>query len=250
MKIFLTHIDEEAGLAAVLKRWIEDTFPDKCEVFVSSDTDDIVLGDKWLNEVDQALNDAALFLVLCSPRSVRRPWVNFETGCGWIKRVPIIPICHSDQAKGQLPSPLSAFQGIETSQSDFAKELLTAIAKRCSNGKVPPIDYGRMMKEVRDAEQADVAASDTPEPSATGSAASDVTSLELKLLESLIGHDDTLDGVAGRVGRTATFVEFHLYELVEKHMVDVARNMNPDVPTIYSLGHEGSRVLIEAGLLE
>ena len=48
MKIFLTHIGEEAGLAAVLKRWIEDTFPGKCEVFVSSDSDDIVPGDKWL----------------------------------------------------------------------------------------------------------------------------------------------------------------------------------------------------------
>ena len=250
MKIFLTHISEEAPLAAVLKRWIEETFPDKCEVFVSSDTDDIVLGDKWLTELDQALTDADLFLVLCSPRSVRQPWINFETGCGWTKHVPIIPICHSGQAKGKLPLPLSAFQGIDTSQSDFAKELLNAIAKQGSISKVPPIDFVQMMKEIRNAEQAAITTSEPPEPSATASAASDVTSIELKLLESLIDHEEKLDGVAGHVGRTAAFVKFHLDELEEKHMIYVARNMYPDVPTVYSLAHEGSRVLFEAGLIE
>ena len=48
-------------------------------------------GSKWLEEIDQALAAAVVLLVLCSPASLRRPWINFETGCGWIKRVP----CHS-----------------------------------------------------------------------------------------------------------------------------------------------------------
>lgn len=107
-----------------------------------------------------------------------------------------------------------------------------------------------MMKEVRDAEQADVGASDTPEPSATASIASDVTEIELKLWESLVDHASTLDGLATIVDLHKEAARFHLGELEHKQMVLVRRNVSPHVPTIYALAHEGSRVLIEAGLLK
>lgn len=251
MKIFLTHIGEEAGLAAVLKRWIEDTFSGKCEVFVSSDSDDIVPGDKWLNELDQALTDAGLFLVLCSPRSVRRPWVNFETGCGWIKRVPIIPICHSGQAKGELPLPLSTFQGIESSQSNFAKELLNAIAKQGSISKVPPIDFVQMMKEIRDAEQARITISGTPEPPATASTATATQVIELKVLAELLEHDRPALHVAETLGLHEAVAQFHLDELQMRNMISCHGTWGPDEPGgTYRLEHAGRRVLIEAGLIK
>lgn len=250
MRIFLTHIDEEAGLAAVLKRWIQGTFPDSCDVFVSSDTNNIRLGDKWLDEVDQALDDAELFLVLCSPQSVRRPWVNFETGCGWIKRVRIIPICHSGQAKGELPLPLSAFQGIEISQSDFAEELLKAIAEKASNGKVPPIDFVQMMKEIRNAEQADVATNDPTEPPATAGLEPVTQEIELALLESLVGHVNTVDGIADHLNTNPVLVKFHLDELVAKKMVYARYSTRRGIPDSYVIAHEGRRTLIEHGLIK
>lgn len=251
MKIFLTHISDEARLAAVLKRWIEDTFPDKCDVFVSSDTDDIVLGDKWLSEVDQALNDAALFLVLCSPRSVREPWINFETGCGWIKRVPVIPICHSGQAKGELPLPLSTFQGIETGQSEFPKELLSAIAKRCSNGKVPPIDFVQMMKEIRDAEQADIATNDPPEPSATASDATAPQEIELKILVELLEFDNSLYYLAKNLAIHEVVAQFHLNEMQKRKLISYRGTWGPnDSGGRYRLEQEGRRILIEHGLIK
>src|ERR1044072_1906616 len=108
-KIFLSHISEEAPLAKVLKEWIESTFAGQCEVFVSSDKSSNPPGSRWLDLIDSALTDSKAFIVLCSPSSLRRPWINFETGCGWIKRVPVIPLCHSGQKSGQLPMPISLF---------------------------------------------------------------------------------------------------------------------------------------------
>lgn len=123
-KIFLSHISEEAPIAIVLKDWIESSFAGQCEVFVSSDKSSNPPGSRWLDLVDTALSDSKAFIVLCSPNSLHRPWINFETGCGWIKRVPIIPICHSGQEAGNLPMPISLFQGVELESSDFIEVLL------------------------------------------------------------------------------------------------------------------------------
>ncbi len=113
MNAFISHIKEEAGIALKLKECIESTFAGQVEVFVSSDVRDLPAGSKWLTEIDAALNSSLVFLVLCSKNSLKRPWINVEMGCVWIKGVPIIPLCHSGQTKGELPSPISSFQALE-----------------------------------------------------------------------------------------------------------------------------------------
>lgn len=146
MKVFVSHVTEESPLALVVKDWIESSFAGQCDVFVSSDKDDIPAGTKWLEEIDRALGEAAVLIVLCSPASLSRPWINFEMGCGWIKRVPLIPICHSDQKKGALPPPISNFQALELDDQNFVSDLLSSLAKHLGFQKVPRIDESRMKK--------------------------------------------------------------------------------------------------------
>jgi hypothetical protein len=43
---------------------------------------DIHLGDAWLRVIDEALAGAKVVLTLCSPKSVQRPWLNFEK---WVR---------------------------------------------------------------------------------------------------------------------------------------------------------------------
>ena len=119
MNIFISHISEETSIAEVLKDWIESTFLGQSEVFASSATDDLPAGNKWIDEIDQALDSAVAFLVLCSPASLKRTWIHLETGWGWIKGLPIIPICHSGQKKDDLPSPISTFQALEIDSDGF-----------------------------------------------------------------------------------------------------------------------------------
>jgi hypothetical protein len=151
MRVFISHISEEAPLAHVLKDWIESSFAGQCDVFVSSDKDDIPAGSKWLEEIESALGSASALIVLCSPSSLSRPWISFETGCGWMKHVPIIPICHSGQKKASLPSPLSMLQALELDEQDFVYDLLSGLAKHLGFGKVPRIDQAAMRSQLTEA---------------------------------------------------------------------------------------------------
>lgn len=72
MNIFISHISEETSIAEILKDWIESTFLGQCEVFVSNDAADLPAGNKWIGEIDQALDSAVAFLVLFSSTSVKR----------------------------------------------------------------------------------------------------------------------------------------------------------------------------------
>ena len=148
MTIFLSHISEEASIAEVLKDWIESTFLGQSEVFASSDTDDLPAGNKWIDEIDQALDSAVAFLVLCSAASLKRPWIQLETGWGWIKGLPIIPICHSGQKKDDLPMPISTFQALEINSDGFVSDLFTTLAKHLGFAKFPRIDKDAMVHEL------------------------------------------------------------------------------------------------------
>ncbi|HEU4454715.1 MAG TPA: toll/interleukin-1 receptor domain-containing protein [Longimicrobium sp.] len=151
MKAFLSHITEEGAIAKVLKDWIESTFLGQCEVFVSSSITDLPAGSRWLEVIEGALSESQVLLILCSPASIHRPWINFEAGCGWIKRVPILPICHSGQRKGALPPPLSLFQALEIDASNFSVELFSALATHFNFRSVPRINHAEMMAEIAEA---------------------------------------------------------------------------------------------------
>jgi hypothetical protein len=110
MKVFLSHISEESTEAKGLKACLEKALPG-IEVFVSAA--DIHYGDQWLKVIDEALERSNVILSLCSPASVRRSWINFESGSGWSRRIPVIPLCYKGLTKDQLPDPLGIFQAIE-----------------------------------------------------------------------------------------------------------------------------------------
>jgi hypothetical protein len=127
--VFISHISEEAPLAHSLKSWIEATFPDQVSVFVSSDLVSIQAGDEWYDKIMEALGTTSVFIVVCSPTSLERPWVNFETGVAAYRDVRIIPICHRGIVPGKLPQPLHRFQGIDISHAPMPTQLMTPIAK-------------------------------------------------------------------------------------------------------------------------
>lgn len=149
--IFISHIHEEASLARVLKGWIESTFLGQCDVFVSSDNDDIPAGSQWMDEVEKSLLNAVGLIVLCSNNSLSRPWINFETGCGWIKKVPIVPICHSGLVKDNLPQPFSKLQALNLDDPSFIDNLFSSLTKYLGYTMTPSVDSSAMRKELGEA---------------------------------------------------------------------------------------------------
>jgi len=99
------------------------------DVFVSSDGESISAGDEWLESIDQALQESAVMLILCSPSSIRRPWINFEAGAAWMRKIPLIPLCHAGLIPGDLPAPLSFRQGLLVTDARGLRQLYARLAK-------------------------------------------------------------------------------------------------------------------------
>ncbi|PWW84198.1 hypothetical protein CYK95_04780 [Clostridium perfringens] len=97
--VFISHITEEKELAYKVKELIEESFLEMMEVFVSSDGESITAGDRWLDNITNSLTSCVIELILCSSESIKRPWINFEAGAGWIRKIPVIPLCHSGMKK-------------------------------------------------------------------------------------------------------------------------------------------------------
>lgn len=151
-QLFISHISSEAELAQRLKQRIEADFLGMLDIFVSSDRHTIQAGTKWLDEVDRALKDADLQLVLCSMESVNRPWVNFEAGAAWLRGIPVIPVCHSGLAPRALPVPLSMLQAVECAKAEGLQKLYDAIAT-VLQVKTPRADFDTIAQGVRQFEE-------------------------------------------------------------------------------------------------
>ena len=149
MKILISHISEEALLALLLKDFIESTFLGQFEVSLISGSSDRAVGDKWLVELDSSLTSSKLLLGLCSPKSIRQPWVHFKYGCAWTKSVPLTCLCHSGLNKVSLPSHLRIFEVLEVDDDGFMEQLFNDLAKRFGIKRLPRLSYETMESELR-----------------------------------------------------------------------------------------------------
>ena len=130
--IFISHIKEEREIAKIIKEFLEKKFLKTINVFASSHEESIKLGDDWLGTIKKSMKDCKLIIIICSPISIARPWINFEAGAGWVKDIPVIPLCHSGLTPGKLPVPINSFQGGLFSNQDDIKKLFNRIAELLS----------------------------------------------------------------------------------------------------------------------
>jgi len=149
LKILISHISDEALIALLLKDFIESTFLGQAEVLLSSNSGDSGVGDKWLVGLDGSLTNADLLLVLCSPKSIRQPWIHFEFGCAWTKSLAISCLCHSGLNKINLPSHLRTFEVLEVDDDSFMEQLFEDLKKRFGIRRLPRLSYDTMKAELR-----------------------------------------------------------------------------------------------------
>jgi hypothetical protein len=128
-RLFISHVSEERAVAELVKSVLGRDFLGLLEVFVSSDTESIAAGEEWLNSIERALRGCTIFVILCSPESIRRPWINFETGAAWMREIPIVPVCHAGLLPRDLQMPLSLKQGIALNDADGLRRFYARLAK-------------------------------------------------------------------------------------------------------------------------
>jgi TIR domain len=129
--VFISHIDDEKEIASAFKSLIESSFLGLINVFVSSDARSIELGDRWLNTMTDALKTCAIEVIICSPISVMRPWINFEAGAGWVRDIPVVPLCHSGIQPANLPLPLNLLQGANLNEVSSLR-----LEFKCSSSRI------------------------------------------------------------------------------------------------------------------
>lgn len=150
--VFISHITEEREMALEFKKLISDSFLNVFEVFVSSDDGSVSGGSKWMNEISKALEKSELELILCSPMSIKRPWINFEAGAGWVKNIPVIPVCHSGIEPSKLPIPLTLLEGGVITKKDCYEKIFNALA-RVIDAKIPNVELDDFIDRMKKLEQ-------------------------------------------------------------------------------------------------
>jgi hypothetical protein len=151
--IFISHISEEKEVALAVKELIEASFLGMMEVFVSSDHLSIPLGQKWLDNITNSLKTCSVEIVICSPKSVTRPWINFEAGAGWVRDIPVIPLCHSGIEPSTLPLPLNLLQAAKATEIPSLKLILPVLAQAIGS-QTPSVDFTEFISKVKTFESA------------------------------------------------------------------------------------------------
>lgn len=150
--VFISHITEEKEVALALKKVVETAFIGMMDVFVSSDPKSIHLGQEWLQKIKFALTHCAVEIIIASPASVKRSWINFEAGAGWIRKVPVVPLCHSGMVPSKLPPPLGTLQAATATEVDQLNLILPVLADAL-NSATPKIDFTEFVETVREFEK-------------------------------------------------------------------------------------------------
>jgi hypothetical protein len=147
--VFISHSHEEAPISLVLQYWVKELLSARCEVFVSSDDNSLLPGQKWLLAVQENLQRCDLLVVVCGPDGHQRPWVNFEAGAAWIRDVPVVPLCHSGLFAKTLPLPLSLYQAIDLSDANACRRFVQRIATVAGLSRCPTADYDEMWRSIQ-----------------------------------------------------------------------------------------------------
>lgn len=126
--IFISHIHEDAEIAYCLKAFLDDSFLEFFDVFVSSDGASIRVGENWSAAIETALKRSELVLVLVSPGALERRWIYFEAGGAYFAGKRVIPICCRDARISQVGAPLNWLQAITGSETNSAQRLIDEIA--------------------------------------------------------------------------------------------------------------------------
>ena len=133
--IFISHINENREIAEKLKEFFEKTFHKKIDVFISSDPESISLSQDWYEKIKEGIKNCNLMIILCTPDSIKRPWINFEAGAAAILDKNVGPICFQGLTVSKLTAPLNASrpQAIDSMDEIHFKKhfdkLLESIAK-------------------------------------------------------------------------------------------------------------------------
>lgn len=105
MNLFICHAQDDGDFAELLKTKVEE---DGHEAWL--DSEDLVAGEEWQQEIDQHIRNADALIFIASPRAERSKWVNYEWAFALGAGVRVIPVL---LVKTPLHPRLRALQALD-----------------------------------------------------------------------------------------------------------------------------------------
>lgn len=148
--VFISFIHEEQHVARAIQHLLAEHL--KKEVFLSADDWQVFAGELWLDRMRLELTEAKAVVLMLSPRSVRRPWINFEAGAAWLAGKAVIPVCFGGLKKERMPKPYSGMQGVELPGDAYY--LFRSVLHYVEPGAFPPPPFPPDQPEIEEIEAA------------------------------------------------------------------------------------------------
>lgn len=149
--VFLSYASEDTELAERIAKALQDNGIDTWWSYWS-----IKSGDSIRQKIDEGLDDCTHFIVLCTPVSIKKEWVNTEIDSGFIKKMErkcrFIPIRWQLSAS-KLPLSLKPLYSPEIREQEFDKFISQLINDIHGVSRQPPL--GKAPSVVEDAKAFD-----------------------------------------------------------------------------------------------
>jgi TIR domain-containing protein len=97
------------------------------------DKTDIVLGERWSEQLEQALREAPIVAVLLSPDYITRPSSAFEVGAAVGGNKKIIPIAMREKEQVTVPSFLRDWAVLQETSPEAAGKRVAAVVEDLSH---------------------------------------------------------------------------------------------------------------------
>jgi hypothetical protein len=150
--IFISHAQEDAPLAEVIKVQIDKVFGKGVAVFVSSIPGAISPGSDWLGTILTNLMASDAFLVLVTPYSIQNRFVWFEIGFSWLRRqqkeYEMYAACVPPIDAGDLPEPLCRLQATPLADKGRTQALFERLIKQFNLGNLDTLEFDRIRAAV------------------------------------------------------------------------------------------------------
>jgi hypothetical protein len=130
--IFLSHAAADAALAAYTEDKLRQAIPSH-EVFRTTRVGQTPSGYPWFQHIADHLRGAAKYLVLLTPASQTRPWLNFETGAAWMTGRTVVPALGGGLTAGEVVEPLRHLQLVSLEVPAQAAEAFRSLGGQLDN---------------------------------------------------------------------------------------------------------------------
>ena len=84
------------------------------------DAHDILPGERWRDQIETALRQSRVLIVILTPESVQRPWTFFELGAALADGKRIVPVLTGDLDPADVPAVMRQFQFVREASPEAA----------------------------------------------------------------------------------------------------------------------------------